>query len=319
MLSVDKDQYMFELKYRPPSIDECILPAADKKTFKDLIKRGKFPHLILHSNSPGTGKTTVARALCNEIDADYIFVNGSGIGIDFIKNELTQFASSKSLEGKQKVVILDEFDRPQLVEAQKYLRSFMEAYGSNCSIIITANNLEGIIPHLQSRATVIKFGQPRPEDVGPMMKEMLVRCIKICENEGIEVTEKRVLAALVKKNFPNFRNTLTQLDKYGVGGKIDEGILSIIMDERGSIDDVIDSLKSGDFSTLRKLAPKYAPDYPSFIEKLINELYTRLDKASIIRMYEIIGENNQTYGIAANAEIHIMYMFVQLLREMKWN
>ena len=319
MLSVNEKEHMFELKYRPTTIEECILPKHDKDNFLALVEKGKIPHLILQSNSPGTGKTTVAMSICNDIDAEFIFVNGSGCGIDFIKNDLTRFASSKSLENKQKVIILDEFDRPQLAEAQRYLKTFMEAYGNNCSIIITANNLDNIIKPLQSRASVIQFGSPTKADTVSMMKQMILRCMEICKTEGVEVSEPKVIASLVKKNFPDFRKTINQLDHYSNKGVIDSGILSIVTDERGSIDDVITALKAKDIGKLRTLSTKYAPDYSVFIDKLIDELYTKLSKPSVIRMYEIIGENNQLQGFAANTEVHIMYLFIQLVQEMKWN
>ena len=320
MLSIKQNEHMFELKYRPQSIAECILPAHDKQTFLKLVSKGKIPHLILQSNSPGTGKTTVAMALCNDINADMMFVNGSDCKVDFVRTELTRFASSKSMDGRQKVIVIDEFDRAGVAEAQRHLRTFMETYGNNCSIIMTANNLEGIIKPLRSRANVIQFGSPTAEDTRAMMKEMILRSMAICENESIELGTKgiNVLAELVKKNFPDFRETIKQLDHYSTNGVIDEGILSIVTNDRGSIDDVIAAIKSKDFATLRALAPKYAPDYPFFIEKLANELYTKISKASIIRMYEIVGENNQMHGLAANVEVHMMYMFTRLVLEIQW-
>lgn len=318
-LTINAQEHMFELKYRPQSIQECVLPAHDKEIFLALVKKGKIPHLILQSNSPGTGKTTVAKALCADINAEMFFVNGSDCKIDFVRNELTRFASSKSMDGRQKVIVIDEFDRAGVAEAQRHLRTFMETYGNNCSIIITANNLEGIIKPLRSRANVIQFGSPTQEDTRTMMKEMIVRCMAICENEGIEVQDRKVIAALVKKNFPDFRETIKQLDHYSTKGVIDEGILSIVTNDRGSIDDVLEALKGKDLATLRSLAPKYAPDYSFFIEKLANELYTKVSKASIIRMYEIVGENNQMHGLAANVEIHMMYMFTRLVLEIQWN
>ncbi|EQA7786760.1 AAA family ATPase [Acinetobacter baumannii] len=321
-LSINEREHMFELKYRPMTISECILPEHDKQVFEALVKKGKLPHLVLQSNSPGTGKTTVALALCNDINAEYVFVNGSGCGIDFVKNELTRFATSKSIEGRPKVIILDEFDRPQLAEAQRYLRSFMEAYAKNCSVIITANNLDSIIKPIKSRAKVIKFGSPTKEDELNMMTQMIRRCIDICKNENVEVQSPKVIAALVKRNFPDFRKTISDLDHYSVNGIIDEGILSIVLESRGNIDDIINALggngNKADLGELRKLAKKYSPDYAVFIEKLMNELYTKVDKVSILRMYEIIGENNQMHGLAANVEIHLTYMFIQLLKELKW-
>lgn len=317
-LTVKANEHMFELKYRPATISECILPKQDKEIFEALVKRGKVPHLVLQSDSPGTGKTTVALALCHDINAETLFVNGSDCKIDFVRNDLTRFASAKSIDGRPKVIVIDEFDRSGLGESQRHLRTFMETYGKNCSIIMTANNLEGIIKPLRSRARVIQFGLPDATDRLEMMKAMIHRAIAICENEGIVVEDKKVIAALVKKNFPDFRKTVNSLDHYGTKGVIDSGILSSVLNDRGSIDEVVQALRSKDFKELRALAPKYSADYPVFIEKLTNELYKTVTKPSIIRMYEIVGENNQMFGVAANPELHLMYMFTQLLVEMQW-
>lgn len=316
-LTVNNDEFMFEQRYRPQTIDECILPKEDKEIFKALVSKGKIPHLILQSNSPGTGKTTVARALCHDINAEMFFVNGSDCKIDFVRNELTRFASSLSIEGRPKVIVIDEFDRAGLAESQRHLRSFMEAYSKNCSIIITANNLEGIILPLRSRARVIKFGLPTNEDAQAMKKEMLRRCMEICKNEGIEVEEPKALAALVTKNFPDFRKTINMMDHYSSKGKIDLGILSVVMNERGTIDDVIAAIKDQNVRDLRGMAPKYAADFPNFVEKLASELYTKLNVAGILRMYEIVGESNQYMGMAGSVELHLTYLFVQLAVEMK--
>lgn len=318
MLSITNSEHMFEQKYRPLTVAECVLPKADKELFLAIVKKGSIPHLILQSNSPGTGKTTIAKALCHDINADMMFVNGADCRIDFIRNDLTRFASSSSLDGRPKVIVIDEFDRAGLGDAQRHLRAFMETYSNNCSIIITANNLEGIITPLQSRARVIKFGQSSEEDRVPMMKEMIHRCIEICKNENIKIEDMKVIAALVKKNFPDFRKTINQLDQYGIKGVIDSGILSQIVNERGSINDIITAIKDKNIGELRKLAPRYAPDYPNFVEKISNELYDVVNGPSKIRMYEIVGESNQYFGIAANIEIHLSYMLIQLAVEMKW-
>ncbi|WJZ27930.1 clamp loader of DNA polymerase [Serratia phage 92A1] len=318
MLTVTESEFMWEQKYRPSTIDECILPAADKKIFEQLIKDKRIPHLILHSSSPGTGKTTVARALAAGIDAEMMFVNGADCKIDFIRNELTRFASSKSLTKSFKVIIIDEYDRSGLADAQRHLRSFMEAYSSNCAIIITANDIEGIIPALRSRARVIHFGKPTEADERPMMGQMLKRLEKICENESVVVEDRRVLAALVKKNFPEFRKTINTLDFYSKHGVIDAGILSVVLNTSGSIQEVIDALKNKEVKTLRALAPKYAADYSAFVGKLAKELYELLTGPSILRMYEIIGENNQYHGVAANIELHVTYMLIQLAVDTQW-
>ncbi|BBC78096.1 clamp loader of DNA polymerase [Escherichia phage EcS1] len=318
MLTVNNSEFMWELKYRPGTLSECILPAHDKEMFQGIVNKGLVPNLILVSSSPGTGKTTVAKALCADTDSDMFFVKGSDCRIDFVRNELTRFASSVTISGKRKVIVIDEYDSNGVAESQRYMRSFIDAYSSNCSVVITANSIDGIIGPLQSRCRVITFGEATPEDKNTMMKEMIHRSIAICKNENIEVQELKVIAALVKENFPDFRRVVNQLDQYSQKGVIDAGILSLVMNTRSPIDDVVDSLKGKDFKTLRSLAPQHVNDYANFLEKLANDLYTKLPAPSIVRMYEIIGENNQYHGLAANAEIHMTYLFIQLALELQW-
>lgn len=319
MLSINENEHMFELKYRPLYLAECILPKADKEIFAGLIKKGKLPNLILQSDSPGTGKTTIAWVLAREINAEVFFKNGSDCKVDDIRGDLTRFASSLSIDNRPKVIILDEFDRPGLIEAQRLLRGFMEAYAHNCTIIITANNLDGIIQPIQSRSRVIKFGQANDEDRKTMMVEMVKRCKAICDNEGVEVDKAgmQVLATLVKKNFPDFRQTIGMLDSYSVNKVIDAGILSVVTQDRTTVEDVVTAIKAKDLKALRANASRYSNEYSIFIEKLANALYTELTPNGKIRMYEIIGENNQFVGLAANLEVHIVHMFARLLLELK--
>ena len=321
-LSVNEKEFQFEQRYRPKSIAECILPEADKKVFEAIVKKGRIPSMILHSASPGTGKTTVARALCEDVGVEYMFVNGADCKIDFIRGELTRFASALSLDPEQrakgKVIIIDEYDRAGLADAQMYLRSFSEAYSQNCTFILTANNLEGIIPALRSRFDPIQFGSATKEDEVRMMKEMIVRSKAILDHEGVPVTEMRVLAALVKQNFPDFRKTIKQLDKYSKHGKIDEGILSLVTANSSDVSEVVEALKSKQFPVIRSLAPRYANTYAQFIVKLYNELYNQVQGASVLRMTEIIGENNQTFAHAADKEIHITFLLMQLMVELEF-
>ena len=209
MLSINNKEHIFEQRYRPQSISECILPSQDKQILTKIVESGKIPHMILVSSSPGTGKTTVAKALCHDTDAEMLFVNGSDCKIDFVRGPLTNFATAASIDGKKKVIVIDEFDRSGLAESQRHMRSFLEAYSSNCTIIITANNIDGIIEPLQSRCRVIKFGQATDDDKRNMMKEMIRRCVEICKNENIKVEDLKVIAALVNKNFPDFRKPVS--------------------------------------------------------------------------------------------------------------
>ncbi|QPB12303.1 replication factor C small subunit / DNA polymerase clamp loader subunit [Providencia phage PSTCR6] len=319
MISVNQDEIMFEEKYRPQTIEECILPAFDKAVFTELIKKNKIPHLLLQSNSPGTGKTTLAKVLAKETGSDVMFKNGADCTIDFIRNELTRFASSGSLNGKRKIIIIDEFDRAKLGDAQRHLRTFMEAYSKNCSVIITANDLDGILPALRSRCRVIQFGKPTDADKLEMMKQMILRCEGICELENIKVEDRKVIASLVKDNFPDFRKCINLLDFYSQFGKIDAGILSVVLENKNDIKPVVEALKNKDIKTLRTLAIKYSSNYSYFVKQLIDELYPLLKPVGIVSMYEILGENNQLFNQAANQEIHLMYAFVRLAVELTWN
>lgn len=323
MLSVNENEFQWEQKYRPKSISECILPEADKKVFAQIIKQGRIPSMILHSPSPGTGKTTVAKALCNDVGVDYMFVNGADCKIDFIRDQIFTFANSVSLDedkrDKPKVVIIDEYDRAGLSDAQKHLRSFSEAHSDRVTFIITANDLEGIIPALRSRFDPITFGSPTPEDERRMMKEMIIRCKTILDKEGIPVEEMRVLAELVKHNFPDFRRVMKLLDRYAKHGKIDAGVLGLVLESNQcEVSDVIEALKAKRFADIRKLAPRYTNTYAQFVKKLYNELYTQVKPASIIRMVEIIGENNQMFAHAADKEIHIVFLLMQLMIDMEF-
>lgn len=318
MLTIDNAEFMWELKYRPGTIEECILPEHDKNIFRAIVEKGLVPNLILVSSSPGTGKTTVAKALCRDTNAEMLFVKGSDCRIDFVRGELTRFASSLSMEGRRKVIVIDEYDSQGVAESQRYMRSFIDAYSNNCSVVITANNIDGIINPLQSRCRVIKFGEATPTDQTNMMKEMIRRSIEVCKNESVEIEDLKVVGALVKQNFPDMRRVINQLDQYSLKGKIDAGILSTITNTKTPIDEVIDALKAKDFKALRGFAPRYANDYSNFIAKLTTELYDKLPGPSKIRMYEIVGESNQYHGLASNIEIHLTYMFTLLMMELQW-
>lgn len=316
-LSVDISQWMWEQKYRPTTISECILPQQDKEVFEGIVKEGRAPHMVLVSRSPGTGKTTVGRALANDLDADLLFVNGADAKIDYIRNDMTRFASAQTMKPGGKIILIDEFDRKGLHDSQRHLRTFMEAYSNNCSIIITANNADGIIDPIKSRSRVIEFGKATKDDQTVMKRQMLVRCLQILKNEGVEVEDKRVVASLVNSNFPDFRRTLTQLDRYAKKGVIDSGILAMV-NEASDIQQLMDAMKTKDFKTIRGLVSRYVNDYPSFITKLYDNVYAEAHPASIPGVILTIGENQKYYQQVANLEIHISMLLIQLMMETSW-
>jgi replication-associated recombination protein RarA len=322
MISVDANpmQFQWERKFAPQTLAECILPQADREMFEGIIKEGRIPSMTLVSRSPGTGKTTIANVLVNEVKAMMYFVNGADCKIDFIRNELTRFASSMVNPEEYpggKVIVIDEFDRKALADAQRHMRSFMEAFSHNCTVIITANNADGIIEPLFSRAPIVEFGKATATDKINMLKQMIVRCREILEHEGIPCEDQRVLAALVKTNFPDFRKTTKQLDRYSKRGQIDAGILTDY-DQASDIEQLIGALKTKDFKTIRGLTNRYVHDYPTFITKLYTTLYDHAQPASIPSVIMTIGENQKYYQQVANLEIHLNYLLIQLMMETNW-
>lgn len=325
MLSVDNTQHMLEQKYRPQSISECILPRHDMDRFNGLVKKGKFPHLLLCSKSPGTGKTTVAMALVNDIDAEMMFITGGQLRINDLRTQLTEFANTSTRKKGGKVIIIDEGDNTNMRSVHEELRSWMEAYSDNCSIIMTCNNAEVIPEALKSRFRVFEFGrivEETPElvkaDETRMKKEMFIRCMAICEAEGIEVKDKRAMMALVSKNFPNFRSAITEMDKYSSCGYIDEGVLTSTMRSTKDMEKLFDLMKNKDLPEIRSLIPNFATNYPAFINAFYERATTQVKGQSYRMLIKILAENQKTFGDVPNIEIHMMDMLSDLACEVNW-
>lgn len=317
-MNINHNEFMFEQKYRPAKLSDCILPTEDNKTFAGIIKTGRIPHILLCSKSPGTGKTTMAHVLCNEIDADVYFISGGNMRIDVLRNELTQFACTRTMKKGGKVVIIDEADNKGMRGVHEELRSWMEAYSSNCSVIMTCNNAEVVPSALRSRCRVVEFGNPTQEDKIRMMKEMIVRCEKICELEGVKVESRKAIAALVKKNFPDLRKTITEMDSYAKGGVVDEGVLTHATRATEDMNALIESLKSKQLGEVRGLVPKFTADYSSFITKLYETMFSKVKPASIRMMIKLIAENQKYADTVPNLEIHIFDLLADLTMEMEW-
>lgn len=321
MIDIVIDQHMWEQKYRPQKLDDCILPAIDRKTFEGMIKAGRLGHTILVSKSPGTGKTTMAEVLCMELDAEWIKINGSDCTVSTIRDKLTKFASTKTMKPGGKIIIIDEFDRKQLQESQLLMRAFMEAYSHNCSIIITANNADGIIEPLKSRSTVIEFGRATKEDEPKMWVEMTRRLLAICENENVEVVGdegKKSVLALVKQKFPDLRSCITTLNRYAKTGKIDAGMLSLQTMATQDMDDLIEAMRGKKFAKFRAIVPNLVIDYPAFITAFYNRMFTELDSKSLPLVIEAIGRNQASYDHVANLEIHVTWLLTEIMLEATW-
>lgn len=314
-------EFMWEQKYRPQKLADCILPELDRKTFEGMIKAGRLGHTLLVSKSPGTGKTTMAHVLCNEIDAEVLFMNGSDCKIDVIRDKLTKFASTRTMKPGGKVIIIDEFDRKQLAEAQRHMRAFMEAFSSNCSVLITANNIDGIIEPLHSRCSIVEFGRATPEDTKRMMVEMIKRLIMICGNEGVEIAGdegKKSIASLVKSKFPDLRSCITTLNRFAKTGKIDAGMLALTSAATKDLDDLIDALRNKKFAAFRQLVPNLTIDYGAFIKAFYARMFTEVDVKSLPLVIDAIGRNQSSYENCCDLEIHVTWMLTEIMLEAAW-
>jgi DNA polymerase III delta prime subunit len=306
---------LWETKHRPTTIKDCILPSDLKKVFEDIVESGKLPNLLLTSLSPGTGKTTVAVALCNDLDFDYLFVNASEMsGIDTLRTLIRDYVSSYSIDGRNKVVILDEFDQTS-DSFQKAFRGFIEEFGT-ARFILTANYLNKVIKPIRSRMSCEEFVFPASERTS-LIKQGIVRCIKILALEKIPCDNNKILMELVRRNYPDNRSVLVDLQKYSRNGQIDEGILGKIM-ANDDISELIGFIKNKNFGEARKLIPMYASDYSSFITQLYKKSDTHVAKASIGEYILILAENMKFAGQVADIELHISALIIELMSEVEW-
>jgi DNA polymerase III delta prime subunit len=301
---------LFVEKYRPKIIDECILPASLKKTFNDIVEGGECPNLLL-SGKAGTGKTSVARALCNQLGADWIIINCSEDGnIDTLRTKIRQFASTISLSDTKKVVILDEFDYSNAQSIQPALRGAIEEFAKNCRFILTCNYKNRIIEPIHSRCTCIDFSIPIKEKP-QLAKDFLARCEYILKEEKINY-EKKVLSQLIIKHFPDFRRTLNELQRYSSAGTIDVGILSEVGDIK--IKELMDHMKGKDFSAARVWVVSNMDNDPQHIfRKLYDGLYEHLKSGSIPTAILTLAEYQYKSAFVADQEINLVACVVELM------
>ena len=312
------EHFLWVEKYRPKKIDECILSEDIKDTFKSLVEKKELPNLLL-SGSQGTGKTTVAKALCEEIKADYIIINGSDEGrqIDTLRNKIKNFASTVSLtsSAKHKVVIVDEADYMNADSVQPALRNFIETFSGNCRFIFTCNYKNRLIPALQSRCTVIDFkitnGQVK-KTAGAFMD----RLKEILKLEKIEY-DKKVLAELIQKHYPDFRRTINELQRYSVRGTIDSGILFNLSEVNSK--ELIKTLKEKRFNDMRKWVVQNLDKEPSHLFRTLYEiLYTSLDSKSIPQAILIIAGYQYKSAFVADQEINMIACLTEIMAGCKF-
>lgn len=310
------DQFLWVERYRPQTIDECILPDSLKTTFKEYIATGELPNFLFHG-SAGVGKTTVAKALCNEVGAEYLFINGSDeSGIDVLRSKIKGFASSVSLTDAKKVVILDEGDYLNPNSTQPALRSFIEEFSSNCRFIFTCNFKNRIIEPLHSRCAVIDF-KVGPKEKAQIAAAFFKRVLYILKQEGVEYDQK-VVAELVQKHFPDFRRVLNELQRYSVSGRIDSGILVNVGAE--SYKQLYKSMRDKNFTEVRKWVGLNADgDSVRIFRELYDNANEILETSSIPQLVLILAEYQYKAAFVSDHELNLIACLTEIMGSCKFN
>jgi DNA polymerase III delta prime subunit len=309
-----RNDFLWVEKYRPQVIEDCILPTDVKNTFKSFVDQGEIPNLLL-SGTAGVGKTTIAKALCNELGADFYVINGSDEGrfLDTVRNQAKNFASTVSLtsSSKHKVLIIDEADNTT-PDVQLLLRASIEEFQKNCRFIFTCNFKNKIIDPLHSRTTVVEFNT-RGKTKAQLASAFFKRCTTILDGEGVEY-EDRVVAEVVQKYYPDFRRTLNELQRYSSTGKIDTGILATLGD--ANINDLTSALKNKKFNDVKKWVTQNLDSDPTAIlRKIYDNLADIMDGPSIAAAVLIIAEYQYKSAFVADQEINLLAALTQIMLE----
>ena len=305
------NNFLWTEKYRPRNISNTILPDDLKSTFDDFIKNG-IPNLLL-SGGPGVGKTTTAKAMLDQVGSDYMVINGSmNGGIDTLRNDIKSYASTVSLNGKRKFVILDEADYLNPQSTQPALRNFMEEYSKNCGFILTANYKNRIIEPLHSRCSVIEFIIHK-ENKPLLANKFLKRVQDILKEENVEY-DKKAVVELIIKHFPDWRRIINELQRYSTSGKIDAGILTQMSD--GSFNTLIQALKKKEFNQMRKWVAENLDNDPTTIyRKLYDSCNTNMKETSIPILVTTIADYQYKSAFVADQEINLVACLTALMIE----
>ena len=307
--------FLWVEEYRPKTIDDCILPQSLKTLFKSFIDKGELSNLLF-SGTPGIGKTTVAKALCDQLNCDWIMINGSEEGgIDVLRDKIKNFASTVSLSGGKKVVILDEADYLNPQSTQPALRGFIEEFHKNCRFILTCNFKNRIIEPLHSRFSNIEF-KVNPKDKPKLASKLFERTISILKENNVDYNDK-VLAQLVKKHFPDFRKVINELQRYSVSGSIDAGILTNITNE--NLKSLMKLLKEKDFTETRKWVTQNLDNDPVRIFRSIyDNLYDNLQPETIPHAVLILADYQYKSAFVADQEINFTACLTEIMSQVKF-
>jgi DNA polymerase III delta prime subunit len=306
------NDFIWVEKYRPKTIRETILTPELKATFQQFVDQNNIPNLLL-TGGPGVGKTTVARAMLEELGCDYIIINGSMNGnIDTLRNEIQNFASSVSLTGGRKYVILDEADYLNANSTQPALRNFMEQYSKNCGFILTCNFKNKIIDPLHSRCSVIDFKVTK-KDLQDLAKQFMKRICAILEKEAVEY-DKAVIVEVIKKHFPDWRRCINELQRYSATGKIDTGIL--VNFQEVSLNKLMGHLKDKDYTNMRKwVGENVDTDANELFRKIFDHATKYITKDSIPLSVLLIGKYQYQHSFCADPEINLVCFLTELMVE----
>ena len=309
------DTFLWVEEYRPQNINSCILPKSLKKTFSEFVEQDNIPNLIL-SGGAGVGKTTVAKAMLTEMGCTYMMINGSEeSGIDILRTKIKNFASTVSLHGGRKYIILDEADYLNPQSTQPALRGFMEEFHKNCGFVFTCNYKNRLIPPLHSRCSVVDFAIPNSERQ-KLAAEFFDRTIAILDDQNIK-HDKRVVAEVINKYFPDWRRVLNELQRYSVSGTIDAGILVDIAEV--NIKELMHSMKNKEFTNVRKwVVNNLDNDSVRLFRRIYDSLYDYVDGSSIPHVVVILGEYQYKSAFVADQEINLMACFTEIMARAKF-
>jgi len=305
-----REEFLWVEKYRPRKIADCVLPEDLKHTFQEFVNNGNIPNLLL-CGSAGVGKTTVARAMLEEINADYIVINGSMNGnIDTLRTDIRNFAATVSFTGGRKYVILDEADYLNANSTQPALRNFMEEFSSNCGFILTCNFVNRIIDPLHSRCSVVEF-KIGAKEKATLAKEFLTRACGILDQESVGY-DKKVLAEVIMKHFPDWRRVLNELQRYSVRGTIDSGILASV--DNVEIKELVKYLKAREFESMRKwVAQNSSMDVVVLFRKLYDASSTIMKPESIPPLVLTLADYQYKSAFVTDQEINLAACLTQIM------
>ena len=308
-----KEEFLFVEKYRPQTINDCVLPKDLKETFQKIVDKGELPNMMF-TGSAGVGKTTVARALCNELDLDYMLINGSEDGnIDTLRGKIKQFASTVSLTGGQKVIILDEADYLNPQSTQPALRGFIEEFSSNCRFILTCNFKNRIIDPLHSRCSIYEFNLGNK---AVMAEAFMHRLQFILDSEHI-IYDNAVIAELIMKYIPDWRRVINECQRYGMSGHIDTGILVTLSE--ASINNLMDDLKSKNFKKMRKwVTDNIDVESAKLFRMVYDNMASYVQPQSIPQLVLILADYSYKDSFVADHELNVVACMTEIMSQIKF-